>query len=97
MVTEYGCTVTLLAGGAQFVGEVLAVEDVIAQDEAARVFANELFANDEGLCQAIRAWLFGVSQLYAILATVTQQLAERRQVFRCGDDQNFAHAGQHQH
>ncbi|MNL52879.1 hypothetical protein D3C87_1760880 [compost metagenome] len=47
--------------------------------------------------QAVRAGLFGIGQLNAIQAPITQQLAEARQVFRRGDDEDLAHACKHEH
>ncbi|MNE64173.1 hypothetical protein D3C80_1595690 [compost metagenome] len=72
MVTKYRGAIGLFSGGAQVIGEMLTVENVVAKDQAARVFANELFTNDERLCQAVRAWLLGIAELHAILATVAQ-------------------------
>jgi hypothetical protein len=63
-------------GGTQIVRKVLTVKDVVAQDQAARVFADELFANDESLRQTVRTRLLGIGQLDAVQAAVTQQLAE---------------------
>ncbi|MNF69814.1 hypothetical protein D3C84_517060 [compost metagenome] len=47
------------AGGAfcrvlQLFAKVLTMEDVVAQDQAHRVIANELFANQKGLGQTVR-------------------------------------------
>src|SRR3546814_17185622 len=86
------CTATLfpyttLFRSTQVIREVLTIKNVVAQDQTAGVFADEFFADDEGLCQAVRARLLGVGQLDAVQAAVTQQLAEARQVFRGGDNQ----------
>ncbi len=90
---------TLLLGArrTQIVREVLTVEDVITQNQAARILTDELFADDERLRQTIWARLFGVAEFDPINATVAQQLAETRQIFRGGNNQNFAHASEHQH
>ncbi len=97
MVTEDGRTVGLLAGRAQVVGEVLAVKDVVTQDQAARILTDELFADDERLCQTVRCRLFSISQLNTVLAAIAQQFTEAWQVFWCRDDQDFTHPRQHQH
>ncbi|MNN96460.1 hypothetical protein D3C76_834800 [compost metagenome] len=69
---------SLSTSGAEFVRKVLAVKNVITQDEAAWIFADELFTYDECLRKTIRAWLFRVSKLDAIKAAIPQQLAEAR-------------------
>ena len=38
----------------QKAGEAMAIEDVVAQNHRAGFIADELFTQDEGLCQAIR-------------------------------------------
>ena len=87
----------LRTGGAQGIREVLTVEDVVAPGQAARIFADELFADYESLCQTVRTRLLGVSQLDAVQAAITQQLAEAWQVLRRGDNQDFTHPRKHQH
>ncbi|MNN05757.1 hypothetical protein D3C81_1185270 [compost metagenome] len=69
---------SLSTGGTEFVREVLTVKNVIPQDEAAWIFADEFLTYDECLRKTIRAWLFRVGKLDAIKAAITQQLAEAR-------------------
>ena len=45
--------------------QVVAVEDVVAEDEGARMSGEEGFADEEGLGQAIRAGLDGVGEVEA--------------------------------
>ncbi|MNI29947.1 hypothetical protein D3C73_837760 [compost metagenome] len=80
----------------QLVAEVLAVENVIAEDQAHRIVADELFADEEGLGQAIWRRLLGIAEMYAELAAITQQVAVLRQVLGGGDQQDFLDAGEHQ-
>ena len=61
------------SGGLEDLGEAVAVEDVIAQDHGAAVVANELFAQNEGLCQTVRRGLNFILQMDAVLAAITQQ------------------------
>ena len=44
----------------QMAFEPIAIEDVVAQNECAWLACNELFSNDEGLCQTVRRRLLGV-------------------------------------
>ena len=51
---------------------MLAVEDVVAEDQAHRVFADEFFADNERLGEAIRRRLLGIAQVDAELAAVAE-------------------------
>ncbi|MNE51873.1 hypothetical protein D3C80_1465210 [compost metagenome] len=73
------------------------MKDVVAQDQAHRIIADELLANQEGLCQAIGRGLLGIGKSDAELAAVAEQLAILGQVLRCRDQQDFADIGEHQH
>ncbi|MDT4860111.1 hypothetical protein FQZ97_946540 [compost metagenome] len=73
------------------------MEDVVAKNQAYGVFANELFANQKGLGQAVRRRLLRIAEFDAELAAVAQQVAVLGQVVRGGDDENLADAGQHEH
>ena len=72
------------------------MEDVVAEDQAHRILANEFLTNQKGLGQAIGRRLFGIAEMHAELTAVPQQAAILRQVLRCGDHQDFLDAGQHQ-
>ena len=86
---RFGC------GGFQLFLQVVAVEDVVAQHQRAVVAADKLFAEDEGLRQAVRAWLHFVLQVQAPLAAVAQQLLKARRILRGADGQDVADTGQH--
>jgi hypothetical protein len=75
--------------------EFVAMKNVVAKDQGARVIADEIGAKDEGLGQAIRAGLYSVLQVDAPLAAIAEQLGEARRVLRCRDDQDVPDAGQH--
>ena len=77
-------------------GETGAVEDVVAQNHGAAVVADELLAQNERLCQAVRAGLYLVLQVQAVLAAVPQQGLKTRGVGGGGNDQDVLDAGQHQ-
>jgi len=96
-VAEHRGALLLTRGALQLLGEVLAVEDVVAEDQAYRIVADELFTDQEGLGQAVRRRLFGVTEVDPELAAVAQQVLVLRQILRCRDDQNVADAGEHQH
>ena len=85
-----------LVGAAEDLVEIVAVEDVVAQDQGRVAVADEVRTDDEGLGEAVRARLDGVLQVDAPPATVTEQLLEARGVLRRGDDQDVADAGQQQ-
>ncbi|MDT4861586.1 hypothetical protein FQZ97_961970 [compost metagenome] len=96
-VAEDGRTTGMARRALELLGEVLAVEDVVAKDQAYGILANELFANQEGLSQAVRRRLHRIAELDAKLAAVPQQLTVLRQVMGGGDHQDFADASKHQH
>src|SRR6185369_8906315 len=77
--------------------QAFAVEDVVAEDQRDRPVADELPADEERLRQSVGRWLLGIGQEYAVIAAVSQQLAELRQVARRRNDENLADASKHQH
>ena len=96
VIGEDGGAIGLLACGHQLLLQVMAVEDVVAQHQCAGCAVQELLADDEGLCQPIRAGLHGVLEIQAPLAPVAQQLLKARRVLRRADDEDVAHSAQHQ-
>ena len=80
----------------QLLAEMLSVENVVAQNQAHRVIADEFFADQKRLGQTVRSGLFLVVKMHAKLAAITQQVAILRQVLRGGNNQDFTDAGQHQ-
>ena len=49
------------------------MEDVVSQYHGNRLSVDELLADDKGLCQSVRAWLYLVGKLYTELMTVTER------------------------
>ena len=96
VIGEDGGAGAALVGAAEDLVEVVAVEDVVAEDQGGTVVADEVGADDEGLGEAVRAGLDGVLQVDAPLAAVAEQLLEARGVLRGGDDQDVTDAGQQQ-
>ena len=77
-------------------GEAVAVEDVVAQDEAGAIVADELLPDDEGLRQTVGTGLLGILETHAVVGAVAQEALEPRQVVGGADDEDVADAGQHQ-
>ena len=86
----------VLDGAAQVTRQAVAVEDVVAQDQGARLAGDELLADGERLGQAVRAGLLGVGERDAVARAVPEQPLEVGQVGRGGDDQDVADARQHE-
>ena len=86
----------VLDGARQVAGQAVAVEDVVAQHQGARLAGDELLADGEGLGQAVRARLLGVGQVDAVARAVPEQALEVGQVGRGGDDQDVPDARQHE-
>ena len=86
----------VLDGARQVARQAVAVEDVVAQHQGARLAVNELLADGEGLGQAVRRGLLGVGQVHAVARAVPEQALEVGQVGRRGDDQDVPDARQHE-
>ena len=100
VVAEYGSFLLVFGGAdrlAEHGGETLPVKEVVAQDQAYAVVADKFASDQKSLCQTFRGRLYGVFQLQTQRVPVSQQTAECSLVFRCGDDQNFPDAAEHQY
>ena len=86
----------VLDGARQVARQAVAVEDVVAQHERAGLAADELFADGEGLRQAVRARLLGVGEVHAVARAVPEQAFEVGEVRRRGDDQDVPDARKHE-
>lgn len=86
----------VLDGARQVAGQAVAVEDVVAQHQGARLSADEVLADGEGLCQAVRRGLLRVGEVHAVARAVPEQALEVGQVGRGGDDQDVPDARQHE-
>ena len=58
---------------------------------------HEIGANMKRLREPFRPWLGGVGQLQSQLGTVAEKTLEQWQIPRCGNEEDFANSGQHQH
>ena len=86
----------VLDGARQVARQAVAVEDVVAEHQGARLAVNELLADGEGLRQAVRRGLLGVGQVHAVARAVPEQALEVGEVGRRGDDQDVPDARQHE-
>ena len=98
VVAEDRCPTGLcvLDGARQVAGQAVAVEDVVAQHQGARLSADEVLADGEGLRQAVRRGLLRVGEVHAVARAVPEQALEVGQVGRGGDDQDVPDARQHE-
>ena len=86
----------VLNGARQVAGQAVAVEDVVAQHQGARLAGDEVLADGEGLRQAVRRGLLRVGEVHAVARAVPEQALEVGQVGRGGDDQDVPDARQHE-
>lgn len=86
----------VLDGLLQVAAEAVAVKDVVAEHQRARLAGDELLADGEGLREAVGARLLGVGQVHAVARAVAEQALEVGQVRRRGDDQDVPDASQHE-
>lgn len=86
----------VLDGARQVAGQAVAVEDVVAEHQGARLAGDELLADGERLGQAVGARLLCVGEVHAVAGAVPEQALEVGQVGRRGDDQDVPDARQHE-
>lgn len=86
----------VLDGARQVARQAVAVEDVVAEHQGARLAGDELLADGEGLRQAVGARLLGVGEVHAVARAVPEQALEVGEVGRRGDDQDVPDARQHE-
>ena len=87
---------SVLHGARQVARQAVAVEDVVAEHQRARLAGDELLADGERLGQAVRRGLLGVGEVHAVARAVPEQALEVGQVGRRGDDQDVPDARQHE-
>ena len=95
-IAENGRSGSLFGGLLQFLCQALGKEDVVAENQADGISADEICTDDEGLGQTIRAGLTFVAEVDAPLRAVFEQIFEGGLVFGGGDYQNVFDSGQHQ-
>lgn len=86
----------VLHGARQVARQAVAVEDVVAEHQGARLAGDEVLADGECLRQAVGARLLGVGQVHAVARAVPEQALEVGEVGRGGDDQDVPDARQHE-
>lgn len=86
----------VLHGARQVARQAVAVEDVVAEHQGARLAVDEPLADGEGLRQAVRRGLLSVGEVHAVARAVTEQALEVGQVGRRGDDQDVPDSRQHE-
>lgn len=86
----------VLDGARQVARQAVAVEDVVAEHQRARLAGDELLADGEGLGQAVRAGLLSIGEVHAVARAVPEQALEVGQVGRRGDDQDVPDPRQHE-
>jgi len=78
-------------------GEMLAVENVVTEDEGGGSVADEFGADVVGLGEALGAGLLGVLERDSELRTVAEEALEEGQILGGGNQQNLADAREHEH
>jgi len=86
----------VLDGARQMARQAVAVEDVVAEHQRARLAGDEVLADGERLREAVRRGLLGVGEVHAVARAVPEQALEVGQVGRRGDDQDVPDARQHE-
>ena len=96
VVAEDGSALGARAGALQEERQVVAEEDVVAEDHGRGAAFEEVLGEDVGLGEALGARLGDVVEAHPPLAAVPEQAAELLLVLGGGDDGDLAEAGEHQ-
>ena len=83
-------------GSLQNAAEMASVKNVVPQNQAHMVPADEGLTDQKGLGQAVGMLLHSVGQLQTVGGPIPQQVLKNRQVPRRGDNQDLTDACQHQ-
>lgn len=86
----------VLDGARQVARQAVAVEDVAAEHERARLAGDEVLADRKGLRQTVRRGLLGVGEVRAVARAVPEQALEVGEVGRRRDDEDVPDARQHE-
>src|SRR5579871_20703 len=95
-IGEHARTLILLRRLAKIFRQIVPIKNVVAQDQRTRAVAQKSFADQEGLCDALRLGLNRILQPDSILRAVPQQGPKPRHVVGSRDDQNFPNAREHE-
>jgi len=74
----------------------MAIKNVVAQHQRAGALSNKTSAYGKGMGQSIRAGLDSILKVQAPFTSITQKLLKPRCILRSRDNQNVAHARQHE-
>lgn len=97
LIAKYGGALATLGDFSQLGGKTLAIEDIVAQNQAYSVATDEVFGDDEGLGKSIRAWLDFVAEVNAELFAGSKRTFKAGLIFRRGDDEDILDARQHEY
>jgi hypothetical protein len=95
-ISEHGRSARPRRRRAAHFGQSRAMKDIVAEHQRDTIIADKVATDDERFGQAVRRRLFGIGQGDAELRTVAEQGAERRQIARRRNDQDFADASEHE-
>ena len=93
---EHGRAARLRRRVAQHEAQIVAVEDVVAEDQRGRLPREKVASDQECLGDAAGVRLDRVGKLDPPAPSVAKQPLELIDLLRCRDDQDFADVGQHQ-
>ncbi len=81
---------------AQFLDEVMSIENVVAKHQRATTGADEFLADQKCLRNAFGLRLGRVLEMDAVPGAIAEQVLKAGEILGRRDEQNFADAGQHQ-
>ena len=96
MVGKNAGTLRHAIGSLHEFDQIVAIENIVPQHQGTGFVVHKIFANDEGLRQAIGAGLNRIRDVHAPLTAIAQEFRETRGIVRGADQQNIPNASQHQ-
>ena len=76
--------------------ETVAMKNIVAEHQAARIVTDKLLTDDKSLSEAVRRRLDGILEPHPIITSVAKQTLEPRQIMWRRDNQYLTDPGEHQ-
>ena len=86
MIGKYGRPLLLACCAFKQSGEIVSVENIIAEHQCHRIISDKFFTDDKCVRETSRLLLYCIGKTHAELASVSEKLLKHRQIPRCGDD-----------
>ena len=96
MISKYRCAVALRGSAPQIGRKIVAVENVVTQNQHGMMLPDEFAADDKGLRQTVGRGLHLVLKVYTPVSACTKEPRKQRRVIGRRNNQDIANPRQHQ-